>query len=90
MTSKTETIVIIDGRESVAASWARDAVSFGGLIGTAYVLNVLMPPSGWLNAALAVCWFLWLLGKAANAVSKVRLTPEQARDKIAAIIAGDA
>ncbi len=90
MTSKTETIVIIDGRESVVASWARDAVTFGGLVGTAYALNVLMPPSGWLNAALAVCWMLWMFGKAANSVSKLRLTPEQARDKVAAIIAGEA
>ena len=77
MSEATKNIVIIDTRESLLLSWSRDVVSFGGLIGTAYALNTLMPPSGWLNAALAICWILWLAGKGAN--RKSRMTVAEVR-----------
>jgi hypothetical protein len=57
------TLYIFDEREPVWKSAARDAISFGGLVGSAIALNTLMPPSAWLNAALAICWILWLAGK---------------------------
>lgn len=63
---KRHLVTIIDARETIAKSAFRDGVSFGGLIATAYALNVLMPPSGWLNAALGISWILWLLGKASK------------------------
>jgi hypothetical protein len=28
-----------------------------------------MRPSAWLNAALAICWFLWLCGKRVQRMS---------------------
>lgn len=77
MTAPTKTIVVIDPREHVIASSLRDIVSFGGLIGSAYALNALMPPSGWLNAALAISWILWLASKGARRAMK--MTPEEAR-----------
>lgn len=66
LATKPKMVILIDNRESVALSWARDAVSFGGLFACAYGLNVLMPPSGWLNAALGISWILWLAGKATS------------------------
>ena len=73
----TDKVVFIKRNEPVLVSWARDVVSFGGLICTALTLNVLMPPSGWLNAVLAISWFLWLLGKAT--AQKITMTPDEAR-----------
>ena len=72
-----KTLFIVDRREPVWKSWASDAFTFSGLIGTALALNTLMPPSGWLNAAIAICWILWLLSK--SCFRKVEKTPEQAR-----------
>lgn len=77
MSGQSEMVVIIDERESVVASAAKDVLSFGGLIATAWVLNTQMPPSGWLNAALAISWMLWLAGKGATRTKK--MTIEQAR-----------
>ena len=85
MSAKTDdvTIILIDGREGVLKSWARDAVSFGGLIGTAYALNTLMPPSGWLNCGLALAWLLWMAGKAA--AHRMRFTLPDAIAKLEAM-----
>jgi hypothetical protein len=76
MSDKAEMVVIIDGRESLITSAGRDLVTFGGLVVTAWVLNTQMPPSGWLNAALAISWFLWLAGKSASHTK--RMTVDQA------------
>jgi hypothetical protein len=76
VSDKPETIFIYDERESVWLSWLRDAFSFGCLLGTALALNILMPPSGWLNAAIAICWFLWLVEKGLR--RRMRKTPAEA------------
>lgn len=68
-------VILIQPKEPLWLSVARDAVSFGGLCGTAYFLNVVVPPSGWLNAALAACWLLWLMGKHMTE----KITPAEAR-----------
>ena len=47
------TLFVKGGRESIVLSVVRDSLSFGMLIATAWVLNTQMPPSAWLNAALA-------------------------------------
>jgi len=73
----TTKLTFIKRNEPVLLSWARDAVSFGGLIGTALALNTLMEPSGWLNAVLAISWFLWMAGK--SAAHKMTMTPDEAR-----------
>ena len=72
-----KTLYIYDMRQSVWKSYARDFGSFGGLIATAIALNTYISPSAWLNAALAICWILWLAGL--GAVRKVRMTPDEAR-----------
>jgi len=76
MTHKAK-IIFIQRNEPVLLSWARDVVSFGALIGTALVLNILMDPSGWLNATLGVSWFLWMLGKSQSRINT--MTPNEAR-----------
>lgn len=72
MADKAE-YIWIEGTESIALSAYRDAITFGSLCATAYFLNVMMPPSGWLNAALAICWFLWIFGKSKKRI----MTPDQ-------------
>lgn len=74
----TRTLYVMDEREPVYLSWFRDAVSFGGLIATAYALNALIPPSAWLNAALAISWILWLAGKGLK--RRMTMTPQAARE----------
>ncbi len=85
MANKVETLYVIDGREPVLLSWARDAGTFGALIGTSWALNALIEPSGWLNAALAFAWVGWTIGRSAR--HRIAITPEQARDKIDAMLA---
>jgi hypothetical protein len=63
MSDKPETLYVFDEREPVWKSAVKDAISFGWLMGAALVLNTLMPPSGWINAAVAISWILWLAGK---------------------------
>lgn len=70
-------VIMVRGNEPLLISWARGAVTFGGLIGTALALNLLMPPSGWLNFALSVVWILWLIGRSAR--HKSEMTPSAAR-----------
>lgn len=70
-------IIVYDARESVVQSISRDLMTFGGLVGSAIVLNTEMPPSGWINAALAICWILWMFGRAT--ARKMRKTPAEAR-----------
>lgn len=77
MSGNDNTVIVVDGREGVITSWARDTFSFGGLVGSAIALNVLMPPSGWINAALAIAWILWMAGKGAS--RRMRMTPDEAR-----------
>lgn len=76
MSKSEKFIVIVDARESVVRSWLRDGVSFGGLIASAYAINALIPPSGWLNAALGLTWIMWLAGKGAS--RKHKMTPDEA------------
>lgn len=70
-------IVLIDARESLILSAGRDIVSFGMLIGTALALNTLMPPSGWINAAIAFVWIIWLIGRGER--RRLGMTHEQLR-----------
>lgn len=71
-------ITIIDRPETLLLSWGRDAVSFGGLIGTAYALNVFMPPSGWLNSALGIAWILWMFSKSSQIAKRMTVAEAQA------------
>lgn len=71
-----ETIYIFDEREPVWKSWARDTVSFGWLICCALALNVLMPPSTWLNACLGFAWVAWLVGRGLK--RRMEKTPAEA------------
>lgn len=71
-------IKLIDARETVLQSATKDAISFGGLIGTAWFLNTQIEPSGWLNAALGISWILWMAGKG----TITKHTPQSAREKI--------
>ena len=71
-------IIFVKRNEPVLLSWARDAFSFGVLIGTAIALNTLMPPSGWINACLGIVWFAWILGR--SSALKQTMTPDEARD----------
>lgn len=79
------TIVLIDDRLSLSA--ARDAFSFGTL--------VAMIAVGWLldSSAMqwvgAIVWFMWLIGRATSLAKVSRCTPEQARERIDAILARD-
>lgn len=75
--SAPETIIVVDGVERPLTSLFRNANSFGSLMLTAWFLNTVIPPSGWLNAALGIVWVLWLLGKSAGL--RMKMTPEQAR-----------
>ena len=73
---KPPLLIVYDEREAVWKSWARDCFSFGWLIAAAFVLNRYMPPSGWLNAALAISWILWLAGKGLK--RRMEKTPAEA------------
>ena len=67
--------ILLKEREPLWLSVSRDTYSFGALGGTAWFLNTQIPPSGWLNAGLAIAWLLWMLGR--GTVEK--LSPAQAR-----------
>lgn len=69
-------VIYINGSESVWLSACRDTVTFGALCATAWFLNTQMPPSGWINAVLAISWFLWILGRSTRLV----MTPDQVRE----------
>jgi hypothetical protein len=69
-------LYVHDDRQSVAVCVMRDAISFGFLVGSAVALNRLMPPSAWINAALAIAWMLWLAGRSFQ-LNK-QMTPAQA------------
>lgn len=72
-----QSLYIVKASEPVLVSWARDAVSFGGLVGSAVALNTLMPPSGWINFALAIAWLLWMVGRGIKL--RIQKTPDEAR-----------
>lgn len=72
-----ETLFVVDARESVWLSWARDTYSFGAIAAAAWFANTQMPASGWINFAIAVVWVLWMFGKATNLAAKK--TPGEAR-----------
>lgn len=67
--------ILLKEPEPYLLSLARDATSTGLLIGGAWVLNTQMPPSGWINAALAVVWILWMVGRS----TVTKLTAAEAR-----------
>ena len=70
-------IAVVDAREPVWKSWARDTYTFGVLAGTALVTNRLMPPSGWINFMVATLWLLWMLARSSR--HKIYKTADQAR-----------
>lgn len=77
MSEETKSIIYLyDQRQSPWVSTFNDLVSFGSLVATAIALNTLMPPSGWINAAVSICWILWLIGKAQ--IRQKRLDPASA------------
>lgn len=72
-----ELLQVVDAREAVWKSWARDTYSFGVLAGTAWLCNTQMPPSGWINALLVFLWFFWMISRARRHIT--HMTAEQAR-----------
>lgn len=77
MSDKTK-IILIQSEESIALSAYRDVITFGVLCAAAFFLNVVTPPSGWLNFALVIMFFLWLHGRSSRHV----MTPEQAHEHL--------
>jgi hypothetical protein len=77
MSERPKVLYIMDRREPLWLSTARDTVSFGMLLGTAVAANTLMPPSAWINAAIGISWMLWLLGK--GEIRKQQMDANQAR-----------
>lgn len=82
MSAPEKEFIYVQSEESIALSAYRDAITFGAICGSAWFLNTQMPPSGWLNAALAAAWFLWMLGRSKRHI----MTPEQCREHLDALL----
>lgn len=78
MADKPAKFILVQATEGVALSAYRDAISFGAICASAWFLNTQMPPSEWLNAALAFAWFFWMVGRSQRLI----MTPEQAREHL--------
>jgi hypothetical protein len=79
MREKTKTI-LVDAHENVIMSWLRDTYTFGVLCFTAWFANTQMPPSGWINALVAIIWVLWMLTKSSSICRPI--TAAQAKDML--------
>lgn len=67
--------ILLKEPESYLLSLARDITSTGFIVGGAWFVNTQMPPSAWINAALAIAWMLWMMGRS----TVTKLTAVEAR-----------
>lgn len=70
--------IVLINEENVLKSWAKDFVTFGGLVATAWFVNAYCNSSGWLNFTVSIAWILWVFGRAQR--HKHQMAPAELRE----------
>ena len=73
----TPQIFVVDSKHGPIAKAFNSVVAFGSLGIVTWLVNTQMPPNGWINFTVCLCWVLLCLGYLLKTRNK--FTPDEAR-----------